>query len=150
MCYLLVYALDLLTEVDQTGNTMNHEVWLKFCLKRNVNPATTWLFWSHPGPSRSVWSEWNEDTLLAHTFKVKLIYRRKQSRVKVMSNWGSDKVTSQRKMNASQTGCIQLSREQLRKGNLLKNRAEKEWESLVPLKVRTVQCSSAKAVEARE
>jgi hypothetical protein len=73
-------------------------------------------------------SGWNTNTSLVYTFKIKLVFRRKQPRLKVISNWGADKVVNQRKIwqNESNIGCVQLSWEQHRKDKLFKSRTGRE------------------------
>ena len=77
--------------------------------------------------------------------KVKLVCRRKHPCLKVMSNWGADKVMNQRKIwqNESEIGCIKHSGVQL-----LENIAERgswvswvNWESVLWVQVRSVELS---------
>jgi hypothetical protein len=104
----------------------------------------------------SMWSGNHTDIHL----KVKLVCRRKQSCLKMTSNWGAEKVINQRMIwqNESEIGYAN-SGEQHRKEKLLKSSAGRrvgqlggsavQW-SYVHLWVHAVQCRSAEAVEARD
>ena len=125
-------------------------------LLRNFNPVTC-LLWQKITSKDSLWSIWNKDTFLVHIFKIKLVCRMEQPRLKVMFNWGADKVTNQRKKwrNESEIGCAKLCWEKHRKEQHREKQSQRQQCSgysgvdLHPW-LHAVQGRSAEAVEDRE
>ena len=83
--------------------------------------------WKHALDYSMVWLEYRyilSTHLESLTMRVRLVCTRRQPCLKVMSNWGADKVMNKRKIwqNVSEIGYTKLTWEQHRKERLLKSR----------------------------